>query len=288
MDSGRRRASAGCLTVVLATLLAAGCVRSKPPRTLVPVATPTSATATLVPEPTKLAEAPESPTLEESYPQTPTATMPYPTITPSPALTLTPAEATPTATVLTPTTTLAAELPTALPPPSTIETPPPAGDVAHVVVWGETLLSIASRYRTTVPAIMSRNALANPNSIFVGQQLVIPVGSTVAQTPMPTIVQHTVRMGETLSQLTRIYRTTVEEILTRNPSITDRDHLSEGTVLSIAVGTAPSVITHQVRYGETISAIARRYRVSVRALVQANGLTDPNRVYVGQVLIIPG
>ena len=40
--------------------------------------------------------------------------------------------------------------------------------------------------------------------------------------------------------------------------------------------------------GDTLGAIAARLGVSLDALVAVNGITDPNRLSVGQVLIIPG
>jgi LysM repeat protein len=47
-------------------------------------------------------------------------------------------------------------------------------------------------------------------------------------------------------------------------------------------------VVHQVVNGETLATIARRYDVSVDELVQANGLSNPDQVYVGQELSIPG
>lgn len=46
--------------------------------------------------------------------------------------------------------------------------------------------------------------------------------------------------------------------------------------------------THIVQPGETLYLIALRYGMTVDALAAANSITDPDRIYVGQVLIIPG
>lgn len=43
----------------------------------------------------------------------------------------------------------------------------------------------------------------------------------------------------------------------------------------------------RVAQGDTLSAIARRTGSSVQAIAQANGLADPNRIVVGQVLVVP-
>jgi len=44
---------------------------------------------------------------------------------------------------------------------------------------------------------------------------------------------------------------------------------------------------HEVRRGETLATIASQYGVTVQAIAQANGISDPNRIAVGQKLIIP-
>ncbi|NPV08836.1 MAG: LysM peptidoglycan-binding domain-containing protein [Anaerolineae bacterium] len=49
----------------------------------------------------------------------------------------------------------------------------------------------------------------------------------------------------------------------------------------------PVPITYTVEAGDTLSAIARAQDVSLQALIEANDIEDPNRIRVGQVLIIP-
>ena len=45
---------------------------------------------------------------------------------------------------------------------------------------------------------------------------------------------------------------------------------------------------HIVKAGEALWSIAEDYRVSVQALIQANQLPNPNQLYIGQQIIIPG
>ena len=51
------------------------------------------------------------------------------------------------------------------------------------------------------------------------------------------------------------------------------------------------VIAHQVEHtvqsGETLSEIASAYGVRMNALIEANGLKDPDSIRVGQTLFIP-
>src|SRR5437879_2344331 len=52
----------------------------------------------------------------------------------------------------------------------------------YVVRAGDTLSAIAARFGTTVQAIVSANQIVNPDMISVGQQLLIPDGSSNGST----------------------------------------------------------------------------------------------------------
>jgi N-acetylmuramoyl-L-alanine amidase len=57
--------------------------------------------------------------------------------------------------------------------------------------------------------------------------------------------------------------------------------------LPSAVGAA-AASTYQVSPGDTLTSIAARYGVSVYELVAANNITDPNFIFAGQNLYVPG
>lgn len=69
-----------------------------------------------------------------------------------------------------------------------------------------------------------------------------------------------------------------------SPSPTATPILSEGAT---ATAAPPSGQTYVVRLGDTLFEIARRFGVSVEALVRANGITNPALIRPGQVLMIP-
>ncbi len=54
-----------------------------------------------------------------------------------------------------------------------------------------------------------------------------------------------------------------------------------------SVAQAPGY-RHTVESGESLYAIARRYDVTTDAIVRANGLSAPDKIFVGQKLLIPG
>jgi len=45
---------------------------------------------------------------------------------------------------------------------------------------------------------------------------------------------------------------------------------------------------YTVKYGDTLGRIASRFGVTVQAIAQANGIANPNYIYPGQGLVIPG
>jgi len=52
-------------------------------------------------------------------------------------------------------------------------------------------------------------------------------------------------------------------------------------------GQQDGFVWHTVQPGETLSSIARKYNTSVQAISQANDITNPSQIYVGQRLKIP-
>jgi LysM repeat protein len=46
-------------------------------------------------------------------------------------------------------------------------------------------------------------------------------------------------------------------------------------------------VTHTVQAGENLTQIALKYGVTVEAIAQANNITNPSLIFVGQVLMIP-
>lgn len=164
--------------------------------------------------------------------------------------------------------------PTPTPPPQTVGQP-----FQYVVKKGDTLYSLAKRYGTTVQAIMQINGRMT-TALREGETIWIPASG---QAPAGPIV-HIVQPGETLYSLARMYNTTVWAIMAIN-------HLKVPVIwayrpLFIPSSAQPGPIIHIVQPGETLYAIATRYKTSVPMLILANHLnTYTLRVY--QRLIIP-
>lgn len=47
-------------------------------------------------------------------------------------------------------------------------------------------------------------------------------------------------------------------------------------------------MTYTVKKGDTLSGIASRYGVPLADIIKANNIANPDKIYVGQKIIIPG
>lgn len=149
---------------------------------------------------------------------------------------------------------------------------------------------------TTQPTLVNTHVLL-PTTATASDAVDTPTGALVQPTDTPlasatkipaaTSVQHVVQHRETLSQLARTYNTTVAAILQLNPTLTDPDLLSPGTVLTIIAGRTSPRSTHRVVAGETVYGIARHYGTTAQAIIDMNALGDPNHLIVEQRLYIP-
>jgi len=157
---------------------------------------------------------------------------------------------------------------------------------------GENLTAIARRYGTTVSAIMRANGLRNRNFVWTGQRLRIP-GSSSGTSGGGGI--HVVQRGQNLTAIARRYGTTVSAFMQAN-GLRNRNFVWVGQRLRIpgrstggssGGGSSGGGGVHVVQRGQNLTAIARRYRTTVSAIMRANGLTNRNFVWVGQRLRIP-
>ena len=194
----------------------------------------------------------------------------------------------------------------------------------HIVQSGENLFRIALRYGIDMNELAAANGITDPTRIFAGQELIIPGiaapdSSDVIENPLVAAapVVHVVQRGEYLGQIAQAYNVTVDQILTAN-NIANPNTIYPGQELQIwtsdisaveqpaqpveASNPAPEEVveviptpavtqesvTHTVAPGEHLSMIARRYGVSWTSIAEANGITNPNHIYAGMQLTIPG
>jgi LysM repeat protein len=147
--------------------------------------------------------------------------------------------------------------------PTSQAAPAAQAPVVHVVRPGDTLISIAIRYGTTPWAIAAVNGLANPNFIWAGQRLIIPVAQGQLTLPkgFPAFVPANYPY---YARLARQYAPLIRQLRSQWPGR-----------------------WHTVRAGESLTSIAWRYGSHPLAIVLANNLPNPNLIRPGQRLWVP-
>jgi len=107
---------------------------------------------------------------------------------------------------------------------------------------------------------------------------------------------HVVQTGDTLYGIAWHYGVSAQAIASAN-GLYNPDWIYAGQRLIIPGSHMPAPPspeprgyggTHMVQHGETLYSIAWRYGTTLSALIAANGLANPDYIYAGQVLSIPG
>ena len=199
-----------------------------------------------------------------------------------------------------------------------LENTPPA-DVTPATTYtvgkGDSLSKIAKKNHTTVAELMKANHLTNSSVLSIGQKLLISgkapaaAADSGAETPV-TGASYTVKPGDTLAGIAHRSGSTTAELKQINNLRSD--YVQVGQELKLPSGSAPAAVeaahnpppaapavpstvktpegavTHEVKAGETVGVIARKYHVKTQDLLVANNIADPRKIRAGQILVIPG
>jgi LysM repeat protein len=159
---------------------------------------------------------------------------------------------------------------------------------------GETLSDIADRYGVSVGTLMRMNGIRNPDLVEAGSRL---------QVPGPTVTagsgRHRVKSGETLSSIAGKYQVSGRDLMALN-NLRNANHVEVGQTLRlpsnavmprpafkpVAVTPIPGATEHTVSKGQTLTQIAKAYKLPVASLISINQLSDPNKVEVGTRLYL--
>lgn len=102
-------------------------------------------------------------------------------------------------------------------------------------------------------------------------------------------VRHTVEKGQTLYALSRIYKVSVADIVTANPSMNKDSKLSLGQVVVIPVQKqAPSKYAfYTVKPKDTLYRLSKRYKTTEDMLYKLNPGLHSSSLQIGQVIRVP-
>ncbi len=108
----------------------------------------------------------------------------------------------------------------------------------------------------------------------------------VPETPArnQTVWVYTIRRGDTLWGIARRYGTTVAALTAEN-QIKNPNLIYAGQRLRIP-DRQGETFRYEIRRGDTLWGIARRFDTTVSALARENGIANPNLIYAGELLRI--
>lgn len=172
----------------------------------------------------------------------------------------------------------------------------------HIVKSGESLGSIANKYRISVNQLKTWNKLKS-TMIHPGQKLIVyssgatsvqSNSSSSTQTKTQSVEQkiHTVKSGENLSVIANKYGCTVDNLkkwnnlTTTNLSIGQKLKVSPPVTSKSQSKTTSGSVVHTVKSGDNLWDISKKYGVSVEQIKKLNGLTDKSVLKIGQKITI--
>ncbi len=159
----------------------------------------------------------------------------------------------------------------------------PVGSDYYVVKKGDSLWSIANKFNTTVKKLKEINKLST-NVLKVGQSLKI---SDVDQIVPDEYLLYTVKKGDTLWDIAKLYNTTVDTL--KNINNLENSNLIINQQIFVPKQSNTGVKNNNiyiVKKGDTLFDIAASKGVTINQIKEANNLKS-DLLQIGQVLMIP-
>ena len=186
---------------------------------------------------------------------------------------------------------------------------PYSGYKQHVVRNGDSWWRISNRYHVPV-AVLKKVNNTSSNTLRPGQMVMVPGGSSghgvaaASESDAPSSTKaiasrrgnYVVRSGDTLWSISRKFGTTVSTIKKSNGLrsnslkagqklyIPDNSGQATRQAAKDAETTKAQLVRYKVRNGDNLTAIARKFGVTVTELRKWNSLNSRGTIYTGQQL----
>jgi LysM repeat protein len=166
----------------------------------------------------------------------------------------------------------------------------------YVVVKGDSYWKIARRHSVSMNDLLKANDASREDILCVGQKVQIPIRNIPS-----TVEYYAVTRGDTLSRIARRRGCTIAELYQLNhlsgdtimvgqqlivPKLPDHENLTlhpESVSLNSKVVTAGNE-TYTVRRGDTLSTIAAAHSMTIKEIMDINGILQPDKIREGQLL----
>ncbi len=189
------------------------------------------------------------------------------------------------------------------------------GKQKYTIEKGDTLYSIAQKHHTTTKEVMDANGMEKGALIRVGQIIKVPTNTyftdekiikdvLAKQEEKARIARgiHKVKSGDTLFSIAMKNHVSLKDIMKYN-KLKVNSVLKIGQELKVTKKasyvtarkstkkrktTKTKLVTkkYKIRSGDTLSKIAKRYKISVKKLRALNGLSKKSKLRIGKTLVV--
>jgi len=131
----------------------------------------------------------------------------------------------------------------------------------------ETAATVTPSVSGSAQDLLAASNLSTSDWLRTNQALTVPSTATpslIAQVPSPASTVPTVSVAHAV----------------KLPTV-------DSNAQQIAANPKPEMVAYQVNLGDTVAEIASAHNISPSTLVQANRISDPNFIFVGQILRVP-
>ena len=167
----------------------------------------------------------------------------------------------------------------------------------YVVKLGDSLSTIAKRYNLSLSALIKLNpSISNSDRIHIGQSIRVsgqaPTSSSTAKNSSSSDT-YTVKSGDTLDKIAKAHNTTIQKLKSKNNLTSNL--IFPGQVLKInefskyTNNSTNTTEKYVVKLGDSLSTIAKRYNLSLSALIKLNpNISNSDRIRIGQSIRVSG
>lgn len=184
----------------------------------------------------------------------------------------------------------------------------------YTVKKGDTLGGIARAHRVSLDELMQENGLTKSSVLRIGQSISIPAhGEAVAPVVQAQNVQgvsagedsqtYVVKKGDSLSKIAKAHGMSVATLKSINSLSNDNIRIGQklavtknaaAASVSAPTSSAPSAadtasgdeVAVKIKSGDTLGGIAAKYGTTSSAIMKRNGISDPRKLRVGQVVYV--
>ncbi|WP_352337857.1 LysM peptidoglycan-binding domain-containing protein [Psychrobacter sp. 16-MNA-CIBAN-0192] len=184
---------------------------------------------------------------------------------------------------------------------------------SYVVQSGDSLIGTANRFGLSVTQLATYNNLSSRADLLIGQKLWLVAGKVIPPKTTPSsnsaastnsgssntnnsapTSNYTVKSGDTLIGIANSIGLSAAQVAAVNTNFDAQARLQAGQVIKVPVSKIQvdrqlknQPASYKVQAGDSLTAIAKRYNVSISDLAAANGLTATSNLMLGRTITIP-